>query len=130
MNEKAYKFSTRDSTEFTVEDGSGGSEYSEFQVMLQNVDYESKLGALRLEAAIFDETSGCVGPQTIELYPGDDPIIVSVIAKNEKSIINAGLTVDSEVINVTGGIEVINNGFTFLVTGDGSITYKMPSDIQ
>ena len=126
MNEKAYKFSTRDSTEFTVEDGSGSDNgLSIFELtMTNNSDFPVEIAAPFCitisdgENAPFDRIALAYG----ELSSGATEIM-KVIAFGGHARISIANSTESNV-EVTGGVSYLGYGM-WHITGDGTIVINI-----
>ena len=121
LNEKAYKYSTRDSTEFTVESGSGSDNgLSIFELtMTNNSDYTAEITAPFCitipdgENAPFDRIALGSG----ELSSGATEIM-KVIAFGGHARISMNATESN--VEVTGGVSYLGYGM-WHITGDGTI---------
>ena len=152
MNEKAYKFSTRDSTEFTVEDGGGTSDLSIYNVLFTNerneiitilvntveIEEHPMIGELLYPemTCVLDVKSRGV----VDLDPVDrqDVKNVQILAYHGHAFAFMDGNSDEAIINnavVTGSIEIkeVSNGDGkdqetykyFDITGDGTITFNL-----
>lgn len=121
MNEKAYKFSTRDSTEFTVEEGSGNEDFQIFHVTLSCTDPNT--AAECLLPFVFEETpmGSYIVSQTVYFSETiESSYIASIAAYKGKCVVplhSSNLTPFD--VQVSGDIEIVNGAA--VISGDGEI---------
>ena len=143
LNEKAYKFSTRDSTEFTVETGSGSGENDLFDVYTITVNTLDTLENTPESISILDPrlTNGMVINEIFIIEYDNEYLLFVVLPaqpmpfefklcclKGQRGMLYCGPSLPVSHWALSGGISEATleidgeSRSVFEVTGDGTIT--------